>query len=167
MWIFYVIFTILSTLPILSTIAPPPRCFLPTRLTICCYGACSQLECLDDFRKRCSDLDILRKASDVEKKRLGELVKLLTSRLSLLEQRARYDSIPWNMQYSTSTNIVHRSQITTRSVKTCFVFQAALRHYQGWAGSGFSCRILMDIRLFLAGYPVQPQPRCNHSIRLL
>ena len=39
--------------------------------------------------RKCSDLDILRKAGEVEKKRLGELVLLLTSRLSILEQRTR------------------------------------------------------------------------------
>ena len=41
--------------------------------------------------RKCSDLDILRKAGEVEKKRLGELVRLLTSRLSILEQRTRLD----------------------------------------------------------------------------
>ena len=39
--------------------------------------------------QKCADLDTLRKASDVEKRRLEELVRLLTSRLSVLEQRAR------------------------------------------------------------------------------
>jgi len=44
---------------------------------------------VDHYRRKCKDLETVKKASDVEKKRLGELVRLLTSRLAIFEQKTR------------------------------------------------------------------------------